>query len=228
MKITYYGHSCFAVEVEGKNLLFDPFITPNEQASGIDIQSLKPDYILISHAHQDHTADVETVAQNSGARLISNYEIIGYYGGKGLENGYPLNHGGGADFDFGRVKYTNAVHSSSFADGTYGGQPGGFLITDQAGHSFYFSGDTSLTHDFSLYGEEADLAFAILCIGDNFTMGPHDAARAARMLKVSDVMGVHYDTFPYIEIDHDAARQEFSKAGVNLHLPKIGETIELP
>ncbi len=227
MKIRYYGHSTFSVEVDGKTLLFDPFITPNEKAGHIDVNSLKPDYLLISHAHQDHIADAETILKNSGAMLISNYEIVNHYGGKGFENAHPMNHGGCADFEFGIVKYTNAVHSSSFPDGSYGGHPGGFMISSNNGETFYYSGDTSLTMDMKLYGEEARLAFAVLCIGNNFTMGPRDAVRAAKMLGVNDVLGVHYDTFPPIEIDKENAVKLFAAENIRLHLPKIGDALTL-
>ncbi|MEL7534059.1 MAG: metal-dependent hydrolase, partial [Bacteroidota bacterium] len=141
MKVTFYGHACFGIEVANKHLLFDPFISPNELAAGVDIEQIPADYILISHAHFDHVADVEQIAKRTGASLISNYEIITYYGAKGLK-GHPMNHGGHWKFDFGTVQYVNAVHTSSFEDGAYGGNPGGFVISTDEG-SFYYSGDTA-------------------------------------------------------------------------------------
>ena len=138
MKFTYYGHSCFSIKLSGKNLLFDPFITPNEMAKGIDIDSIQADYILLSHGHFDHIADAEAIAKRTGAIIISNYEIVTWYGEKGIK-GHPLNHGGKWNFDFGTVRYVNAVHSSVLPDGTYGGNPGGFVINGEDG-CFYFAG----------------------------------------------------------------------------------------
>lgn len=225
MKITFYGHSSFGLEVSGKNLLFDPFITPNELASGVDISQIPADYLLLSHAHMDHVADVEAIAGRTGAKIISNYEIVTHFGAKGLE-GHPLNHGGRWQFDFGSVHYVNAVHTSSFADGSNGGAPGGFVITTDEG-SFYYSGDTALTYDMKLIGDEYDLKFAMLCMGDNFTMGVKDAVKAADFVGVDKVIGMHFDTFGYIKIDHDAAKKAFTDAGKELHLMEIGQSIEL-
>lgn len=226
MLITYYGHSCFVIETGGKRLLFDPFVSPNE-ASPFKPEDLRCDYILITHAHGDHTADTEAVAAaNPGCTLISNYEIATYYGNKGI-NTYPLNQGGKAEFDFGTVKYVTAIHSSSFPDGQYGGNPGGFVVWNDEG-CFYNTGDTALTRDMELIAETCPpLDFAIMCIGDGFTMGAEDAARAAEMTRVNKVIGVHYDTFPYIEIDHDAARKAFTARGKALVLLSIGEQHKL-
>jgi L-ascorbate metabolism protein UlaG (beta-lactamase superfamily) len=217
MKIIYYGHSCFSVEVSGKSLLFDPFITPNPLASSIDISTIKPDYILLSHGHFDHVADVEVIARQSGATLIGNYEVIQWFGSKGLDKVCPMNSGGACTFDFGRVTYTPAVHSSSMPDGSYGGQPGGFRIESPEG-AFYYSGDTALTYDLKLVAAMGPLRFAALCLGDHFTMGMNDAATAAGWLGCQEILGVHYDTFPPISIDHAAAKRVFANGGKNLHL----------
>ena len=217
MNVTSYGHSCFSVETGGTTLLFDPFITPNPLASSVEIASIRPDYILLSHGHFDHVADLETIARQSGATLIGNYELIQWCGSKGLEKGHPMNSGGSFSFDFGRVTFTPAVHSSSMPDGSYGGQPGGFLIETSEG-AFYYSGDTALTHDLKLVAAHGPLRFAALCIGDNFTMGVTDAVTAAGWLGCREILGVHYDTFPYIAIDHGSAVEAFSKQGCNLHL----------
>jgi len=130
MRVTYYGHACVLVETMGKKLLFDPFISPNPLASHIAVDQIEADYILLTHAHQDHIADVIPIAQACGSKLISNFEIVTHFGGKGLK-GHPMNHGGKYDFDFGVVKYVNAIHTSSFPDGSYGGQPGGFVIWNE-------------------------------------------------------------------------------------------------
>jgi L-ascorbate metabolism protein UlaG (beta-lactamase superfamily) len=228
MQLTYYGHSSFSVLAAGKVLLFDPFITPNDAAKDIDVDSLKPDLILASHAHFDHVTDVERIAKNSGATVIANFEMGLYFETKnGLENVRKLNPGGAVRIEgFGRIRGTNAVHSSSFGDGTYGGIAGGFLIQTDEG-AFYYSGDTALTMDMKLVAEEARLAFAVLPIGDLFTMGPEEALRAAILLNVGTVVGVHYNTWPPITIDTDAARKLFRENGKTLLLPKIGETINL-
>jgi L-ascorbate metabolism protein UlaG (beta-lactamase superfamily) len=224
MKLTCYGHSCFAVETGGKSLLFDPYITPNELASSIDPATLRPDYILLSHGHMDHCADAESIARASGATLISGFEVVEWFSRKGIEKSHSMNHGGGFNFDFGRLTYTWALHSSSMPDGSYGGNPGGFLVEAAEG-AFYYSGDTALTFDMKLIAEATTLKFAVLPIGDNFTMGARDATRAAGFLGVKDVVGVHYDTFPPIKIDHAAAHAAFAARGVTLHLPEIGASV---
>ena len=227
MDLTFYGHSCFSVEIAGRTLLFDPFITGNELAKSIDVSKIKADYILISHGHDDHVLDVELIAKRTGAKLISNYEIINWFAAKGLENGHPLNHGGKAQFDFGIVRYVNAVHTSSMPDGSYGGNPGGFVIESEEGN-FYFSGDTALTYDMKLIPLQTEkIHFCVFPIGDNFTMGYKDAVTAAEFTNCERVVGVHYDTFGYIEIDKDKAKKEFERNGKDLILPKIGETISL-
>ena len=224
MQFTYFGHACFMVETKGKKLLFDPFITPNELAKDIDIDSLRPDYLLISHGHGDHVADVEAIYQNTNATIISTYEVVSWFGTKGLDRGHPMNHGGSWTFDFGTVKLVNAIHSSSMPDGTYGGNPAGFVVTNDEG-GFYYAGDTALTKDMELIGEAFDLDFAVLPIGDNFTMGTSDAMKAAKMVKTNRVVGVHFDTFPYVAIDHEASLKIAKEAEINLHLPIIGEEI---
>jgi len=226
MQFTFFGHACFAVEVEGKKLLFDPFISPNEKASAINVDEIEADYILISHGHEDHIADVETIAKRTGAKLISNFEIISWFGKKGIENGHPMNHGGSWDFDFGTVKYVNAIHSSSFPDGSYAGNPGGFVITSKE-KSFYYSGDTALTMDMKLIGEQEKLDFSVLPIGDNFTMNVNDAIIASDFISCNKIIGIHYDTFGYIEIDHTKAKSDFLAKNKELLLLEIGETIEL-
>jgi L-ascorbate metabolism protein UlaG (beta-lactamase superfamily) len=226
MKLTNFGHSCFSVETSGKTLLFDPFIKPNALAKSVDFAAIRADYILISHGHFDHIADAAELARQTKAKLISNFEIISWLGKQGLENGHPMNHGGAFSFDFGRVKYVNAVHSSVLPDGAYGGNPGGFVVENAEG-SFYYAGDTALTCDMKLIAEEFRLRFAVLPIGDNFTMGAKDAAKAAQFVQCTSVVGVHYDTFPPIKLNPADAQAAFQAAGVTLHLPPIGSTLNL-
>lgn len=225
MKVTYYGHACFGVQVSNRALLFDPFITGNELAKSIDLSRIPADYILISHGHADHMADALAIAKRTGATLISNFEVIVWFNRNGLDKTHPLNHGGGYRFDFGRAKFVNAIHSSSLPDGTYGGNPGGFVVESAEGN-FYYSGDTALTMDMKLIGDATPLKFAALCIGDNFTMGIEDALKAAEFVRCNDILGLHYNTFPPIQIDTKLATTKFQAAGRNLHLLNIGETAE--
>ncbi|MEO8439657.1 MAG: metal-dependent hydrolase [Spartobacteria bacterium] len=226
MKFTYYGHACFAVEASGMTLLFDPFITPNPLAEKIDAKKIAADFILVSHGHSDHVADLVAIAQRTKAPVIAPFEVGSWFEKNGVKNVQAMNHGGAAKTPFGRVKLTAAVHSSSMPDGSYGGTPAGFVIETSEGN-FYYSGDTALTLDMKLIADETELRFAVLPIGDYFTMDIDDALRAADFLGVSRIVGVHYDTFPPIKLDHEAALRAAQNAGKELLLPKIGETIEL-
>lgn len=226
MKITFYGHSALGIEVNGKYILVDPFISGNPKAAHIDIHSIKADYILLTHAHQDHILDVEAIATRTNATIVSNWEIATYYGNKGFKKNHPMNHGGSWKFDFGTVKYVNAVHSSSFPDGTYGGNPGGFVIEGEH-KNIYISGDTALTMDMKLIPLRTKLDLAIFPIGSNFTMDVDDAINAAEFVECDKVLGVHYDTFGYIEIDHEEAIKKFFNKGKDLMLLEIGDFIEL-
>jgi L-ascorbate metabolism protein UlaG (beta-lactamase superfamily) len=226
MKFTYYGHSSFAVEVKGKKILFDPFITPNDLASSIDVDRIEADYIFVSHGHADHVADLKGVAERTGAKVVGAFELTEWISKQGISNVHPMNTGGKWAFDFGTVKCVVAHHSSGLPDGSYGGNPLGFVFTTSEGN-FYYSGDTALTFDMELIPRFAKLDFAILPIGDNFTMGVEDAIIAAEFIECSRIVGVHYDTFGYIKIDHKEATQQFEAAGLTLLLPAIGETINI-
>jgi L-ascorbate metabolism protein UlaG (beta-lactamase superfamily) len=225
MKYTYYGHSCFGIEMQGKHILFDPFISGNELANDIDIRSIRPDYILLSHGHSDHVADAITIAKQSDATIIAAYEVAVWAGNQGVKY-HPMNIGGKWNFDFGTVKSVVAIHSSVLPDGTYGGNPMGFVLTS-GDTSFYYSGDTALTLDMQLIPKYKPLSFAVLCIGDNFTMGPEDAMEAAKMIGCKTIMGVHFNTFGYIKIDKEITIKSFNSNGLNLILPEIGESIML-
>lgn len=226
MKITYYGHACFLVEINNARLLFDPFITPNPLASSIDVNSIQCDYILLSHGHNDHIADAFDIAKRTGAMLVSNYEIVEWFEKKGITNFHPMNTGGHWIFEFGKVKCVKAVHSSSMPDGSYGGNPIGFLIETPRGN-FYYSGDTALTYDMKLIGEFKKMDVVILPIGNNFTMGIDNALIASEFVNCDKIIGVHYDTFEYIKIDHNEAVEKFSASGKELILIPIGNTIEI-
>ena len=224
MTITFLGHAGLNIAIGDSNLVIDPFITGNEKAKGkVELSDLSPDYILLTHAHQDHILDVEALAKDHDPIIVSNYEIATHYGNKGFKM-HPLNHGGQWHFPFGTVKYTQAIHTSSFPDGSYGGQPGGFILIAEE-KTIYIAGDTALTYDMKLIPAKHELDLAVLPIGDNFTMGIDDAVTAAEFLECDAIMGYHYDTFGYIEIDHDEARQKFGAAGKQLHLLEIGASL---
>ncbi len=226
MNLTFYGHACFSVEVNNKKLMFDPFISPNVLAKHINIADIEADYILLTHGHNDHIADCVTIAQSTGAKVICNFEIHEWLNKNGVLNTHPMNTGGKWDFEDFEVKCVVAQHSSSLPDGSYGGNPMGFIIFSEEGN-FYNSGDTALTVDMQLIPKWAKLNFAVLPIGDNFTMGPSDAVEAAKMINCSEILGVHYDTFGYIVIDHEKTKKLFADAGLKLHLAEIGKTISL-
>ncbi|WP_427873815.1 metal-dependent hydrolase [Flavobacterium sp. MMS24-S5] len=225
MKITYYGHASLGIEVGGKHIIVDPFITGNPQAASINLSTIKADYILLTHAHADHVLDVEAIAKNTNAVIVSNAEIASYYAKKGF-NSHPMNHGGSWKFDFGKVKYVNAIHSSSFPDSSYGGNPGGFVIEGEH-KNIYIAGDTALTYDMKLIPLRTKLDLAILPIGDNFTMDVEDAIIASDFVECDKVLGYHFDTFGYIEINHEEAIRKFFDKGKDLMLLPIGDSIEL-
>jgi L-ascorbate metabolism protein UlaG (beta-lactamase superfamily) len=226
MKITFFGHASLQIEISDKKLLVDPFISANPKASHIKVNELKPDYILLTHAHQDHTLDVEFILQNNpNAVVICNAEMATYYLSKGYK-AHMMNHGGSWKFDFGKVKYVNAIHSSSFADGTYGGNPGGFVIEGEQ-KNIYIAGDTALSMDMKLIPMRTKLDLAILPIGNNFTMDIDDAIIASDFVECNKILGIHYDTFGLIEINHDEAKRKFFDAGKDLMLLEIGQSIDL-
>lgn len=225
MKITFYGHASLEINIQGTLILVDPYISANPKASHINVSELKPDYILLTHAHGDHTLDAEKIANQCNATIVSNAEITGYYDAKGLKT-HPMNHGGSWVFPFGKVKYVNAIHSSSFADGTYGGNPGGFVIESEH-KNIYIAGDTALTFDMKLIPLRTKLDLAILPIGNNFTMDIDDAIIAADFLECDKILGYHFDTFGFIEINHNEAIKKFFDAGKDLMLLDIGASIDL-
>jgi len=226
MKLTCYGHSCFQVEIKGEKILFDPFITYNELAKAVDVNSIETDYIFLSHGHADHIADCVSIAKRTGCKVVAVFEIHEWLNKQGISNTHPMNTGGKWNFDFGTVKCVVAQHSSCLPDGSYGGNPMGFIFTSTEGN-FYYSGDTALTLDMQLVPTWAKLDFAVLPIGDNFTMDVADAVRAAGFIDCKTIVGVHYNTFGFIKIDEEEAKKAFAAAGKKLLLPAITETIDI-
>lgn len=230
MKLTHLGHACFSValpeECGGARLLFDPFLTSNPlaQSAGLSWGKVQADYVLISHGHFDHIEDAVAILKQTGAKAVAAYEICDWLKAHGVaeEQVLPMNIGGTLRLDFGTVQMVAAVHSSTLPDGASGGNPGGFVVRTKSG-AFYYSGDTALTLDMQLIPRKGPLRFAILCVGDTFTMGLEDALEAARMVECDEVVGVHYDTWAPIAIDHKKAKALFKQAGKTLRLLKAGE-----
>lgn len=226
MEITYFGHSCFLIESGKHKILLDPFITPNELAKNIKVDEIKTDYIFLSHGHNDHVADVERIYKNTGAKVVGVFEVVSWFTKKGVENFHPMNSGANLKFDFGTVKMVSAVHSSSMPDGSYGGVASGFVF-GIGEKKFYYAGDTALHYDMKFIAEEYKIDFAFLPIGNNFTMDINDAVKAAHFVNTKKVIGMHYDTFPYIKIDHAKVKDIASRGNVELILMHIGEKIKL-
>ena len=226
MKLTYYGQACFMVEINNKKILFDPFIKPNPHAKHIRADEIKADYIFLSHGHGDHVADAIDIAKRTGATCVGASEIADWFGRRGIEKVHPLNQGGPVSFYFGDVRGVSAIHFSSFPDGSYAGNPLGFVVTSTEGN-FYFAGDTALTMDMQLIPRWAKLDFAVLPIGGNYTMDVADAIIAAEFVQCDVVVGIHYNTFDLIKIDTKKAVADFKTAGKTLLLPAIGETINV-
>lgn len=224
--LKYYGHSCFELHINGKTILFDPFITPNQLASHISISEVKPDFICISHGHEDHIADAVQLAKQNQSFCIGIWETMQWLSKNGISDIHPMNIGGKRQFDFGKIELTPSLHSSSFPDGSYGGLACGFVISHQ-GKTIYYSGDTALFSDMKWIGSKHKIDLAILPIGGNFTMDAEDAVVAAEWLGVKRILGVHYNTFGYITIDVEKAKREFKEAGLELTILNPGETIKI-
>ena len=227
MKVTFFGHGCFSIKIGESTILIDPIITPNELAKEIDVNAIKADFIALTHGHEDHIYDAESIAKRTGAQLIANFEVANWFQKKGVENTLGMNIGGIVRTKDFAIKMVSAMHSSSLPDGTYGGQPGGFVIETQ-NHRLYISGDTALTYDMKLIPDTiGELDLAILPVGDNFTMGIKEAIKASSFLNCSKVLGVHFDTFGYIKIDHKEAFEKFAKAKKELYLLPIGGNLKI-
>lgn len=226
MQFTYYGHATFSVTLGGKQILFDPFFSGNPLAKDVAINAIKADYIFITHGHGDHVADAVVIAKNTGATVVAAPEVVGWLSRQGVEKTHAINHGGPVDFGFAKVRAVNATHSSGLPDGSYGGNPLGFVVTSEGGN-FYYAGDTGLTMDMQLLPFWTKLDFAILPIGGNYTMDAADAVIASDFIQCNKIIGVHYNTFDLIKIDTEMATRLFTDEGKTLLLPPPGTSIEI-
>ena len=212
LTVTWFGHATWGIDADGVQIVVDPFLKPHNPNATVSAADLSAQYILVTHGHFDHTLDLVALAKATNALVICNFEIAEWLGKQGVVNVHPMNHGGAWSFPFGRVKMTIAHHSSVLPDGTYAGNPGGFLINFNDGHDVYIAGDTALTYDMRLIGEMGGVDLALLPIGDNFTMGPDDAVYAAQFVQAKRVIPIHYNTFPPIKQDAHAFAAKLRRA----------------
>lgn len=225
VKFTWYSHACVLIEVNGTGLLVDPFITGNP-LSPVRSDQVTPDFIFVSHGHGDHLGDTLEIAKRTGATVVSNFEIHNWLAAQGLTNLHPQHIGGGFDYPWGRVKLTIAHHGSALPDGSYGGNPCGFLFYVN-GKKIYHACDTGLFYDMKLIGEEG-IDLAVLPIGDNFTMGPDDGLRAVKLIEPKQVVPIHYDTFDLIKQDPEAWKQRVEQeTSTKVMVMKPGNSLQL-
>jgi L-ascorbate metabolism protein UlaG (beta-lactamase superfamily) len=225
VKVTWYSHACILMQTGDASLLVDPFLTGNPLAP-VKPDEVPADYIFVSHGHGDHLGDTIQIAKRTGATVISNFEIHSWLAEQGVQNVHPQHIGGGFNYPWGRVKLTIAHHGSILPDGSYGGNPCGFLFY-VGGKKIYHACDTGLFYDMKLIGEEG-IDLAILPIGDNFTMGPDDSLRAVKLIQPKHVMPIHYDTFEVIKQDPGAWKKRVEQeTSTRVILLKPGEHLEL-
>lgn len=224
MTVQFLGQNCFLFTHKGKNILSDPFYNFQKQQSGFDLANHQIDYLLITHAHEDHTADVkEVLAQYPDAVVIAQPEVCGYFK---HQNNIDLNIGGTTEIEGLRITMVQAAHTSSFPDGSYGGEPCGYMLNDGE-KNIYFAGDTGIMAEMKLFPTIfGAIDCAILPIGGHYTMDAHMASIAATFLETQKVIACHFDTFPPIKIDHQEAKRTFESKKVELVLPQLGECIQ--
>ncbi len=225
-KLTWYGHATLGLETGGKHILIDPFFSGNPSAP-VSANSVQADYILVTHGHGDHVGDTVAIAKRTGATVISNFEICNWLNGQGVRNTHAQHLGGGFKHPFGYLKLTLALHGSALPDGSYGGNPAGFLLTTNDGKKIYLAGDTGLFGDMQLIGDEG-LDLAVIPIGDNFTMGPEDALRAVKLLRPKVVIPIHYGTWGLIDQDATAwAARVKAESGADVFVLQPGKSFSL-
>ncbi|MEC1155047.1 metal-dependent hydrolase [Cytobacillus horneckiae] len=226
MKVSFHGHSIVKVQTEDKTILFDPFITGNE-LTDLKVEEEKPDVIIVTHGHGDHLGDTIELAKKNNSLVIGNAELASYLGFHGI-NAHGMSIGGAYQFDFGKVKLTQAFHGTGLVTDNneiiYLGMPAGVLLTT-GGKTIYHAGDTGLFSDMKLIGDRHSIDLAFIPIGDNFTMGPEDAAYAVQLLGAKQVVPIHYNTFPQIKQDHNKFVEMVE--GDNVKVLEAGGVIEL-
>lgn len=225
VKFTWFGHGTMGMEVDQYKILIDPYFTDNP-ASPAAAKDMEADFILVSHGHGDHVGDAVDIAKRTGALVICNFELANWFQPQRI-TAHAQHIGGGFQHPFGYVKLTTALHGSALPDGSYGGNPAGFLITTNDAQNIYLACDTGLFGDMSMIGEEG-IDLAVLPIGDNYTMGPKDALKAVKLIKPKNVVPVHYNTWDLIKQDVDAWGELVEKeTDAKAHLLKPGESINL-
>lgn len=226
LEITWLGHGSWLIKIAETHVLLDPFITDNPGAT-CNADDLDADFILVSHGHFDHVGDVAAIANRTGATVVANFEIAQWFQQQqAVAQTIGMNIGGGVNLPFGRLVMTPALHSSQLPDGSYGGNPGGFLI-EAHGKRVYFACDTGLFSDMQLIGKQG-LDLAVLPIGDLFTMGPEDSVSATKLLSPQRVVPAHFNTWPPIEQD-SAAWAKMIKAETQSTpiLLEVSETLQI-
>lgn len=224
VKLTYHGHSCVELESGGHRIIIDPFLKGNSHAKAKP-SDIKVEAVLVTHGHGDHVGDAVEIAKKNDCPVVCNFEISNWLGSKGVQT-HPMHIGGSHPFDWGRVKLTPALHGSALPDGTYGGNPAGFLVF-MGGKCVYHAGDTGITSDMQLYGRLNPIDIALLPIGDNFTMDVNDAVEAAAMLGTKQAMPIHFDTFPIITANPQEFIRKVEAHGIKGRICMPGETIEV-
>lgn len=223
--LTWYGHATLGLETGGYRLLIDPFFSGNP-AAPVSPAQVKADFILVTHGHGDHVGDTVAIAKRNNAMVITNFEIANWLDKQGVKT-HAQHLGGGYHHPFGYLKLTLALHGSALPDGSYGGNPAGFLLTTKENKKIYISGDTGLFGDMKLIGEEG-IDLATIPIGDNYTMGPADALRAVKLLQPRHVVPIHFGTWDLISQDAQKwAEWVKAESGAEVHVLKPGGSFTL-